>query len=161
MKIYYFAELILPSNNAYSIHVMKMCNALGLKNKFVKLLIFKNNKNINLYKTYNCKKNFNIKDFNLNGINFFNRIIFCFKLLKTFNKNKNKNKKKDNECGSIKFTMTDWLEKNNNLNDKCNTSSNNNNNKKEETKRKSKETNFNDINEEDECELQDFDIYPL
>ena len=95
MKIYYFAELILPSNNAYSIHVMKMCNALGLKNKFVKLLIFKNNKNINLYKTYNCKKNFNIKDFNLNGINFFNRIIFCFKLLKTFNKNKNKNKKKE------------------------------------------------------------------
>lgn len=90
MKIYYFAELILPSKNAYSIHVMKMCNALGLKNKFVKLLIFKNNKNTSLYKIYNCKKNFYIKDFNLNGINFFNRIIFCFQLLKLFNKNERK-----------------------------------------------------------------------
>ena len=86
MNISYFAEINLPSKNAYSIHVMKMCEALSYKDK-VTLYTFKKKK-INLHKIYNCKNNFKIKAFNLNKINFINRLKFCIKLLKIFNKKK-------------------------------------------------------------------------
>jgi len=89
MNINYFAEINLPSKNAYSIHVMKMCEALSDNNKVI-LYTFKKNNNVNLYKIYNCKKKFTIKDFNLDRFSFLNRIKFCIKLFKIF-KNKKKN----------------------------------------------------------------------
>ena len=84
MNISYFAEINLPSKNAYSIHVMKMCEALSNRNK-VNLYIFKKNNNTNLFKIYNCKKTFTIKDFNLGKFSFLNRIKFCIQILNIFN----------------------------------------------------------------------------
>ena len=94
MNISYFAEINLPSKNAYSIHVMKMCEALSKKNK-VRLYIFKKKINkVNLYKIYNCKNKFQIKDLNINRFSFFNRIKFSFEILKILKK-ENENPKKN------------------------------------------------------------------
>lgn len=91
ININYFAELNLPSKNAYSIHVMKMCDAFS-NNYNVNLYIFKKKKNINLFKLYNCRNNFKINNLNLDKISFFNRILFCIKIFFLF-----KNKKKNSE----------------------------------------------------------------
>jgi len=82
ITIYYVAELNLPSRSAYSIHVMKMCEAFA-KKKIVKLfLISCQNQNI-------IKNNYNIKnDFNIFAIfkkekklNFFTFFIYTLKIL--------------------------------------------------------------------------------
>ena len=50
--IYYVAELNLPSKSAYSIHVMKMCEAFSKLGFKINLFVI-NNKNTNLiYKSY-------------------------------------------------------------------------------------------------------------
>ncbi len=82
MKVNYIAELNLPSKSAYSIHVMKICEAFSLKNTNLNLFVFNRNKNLNVFKKYNCSRKFKIKDFNLNNINFLTRVIFSFRIVK-------------------------------------------------------------------------------
>jgi glycosyltransferase involved in cell wall biosynthesis len=88
--IYYVAELNLPSKSAYSIHVMKMCEAFSKLGFKINLFVI-NNKNTNLiYKSYNLKNKFYINSiFNtFIKLNFIYRIIFSLKiLLKNFEKN--------------------------------------------------------------------------
>ena len=77
-KIYYVAELNLPSKSAYAIHVMKMCEA------FSKLKYDVNRKNINkINKIYNINYKFKIFSIFNNFIllNFIIRIIFALKIL--------------------------------------------------------------------------------
>ena len=82
-KIYYVAELNLPSKSAYSIHVMKMCEAFSkLKYDINLFVINKKNKN-QLNKDYNINYKFKVisifNDFVL--LNFLFRIIFALKIL--------------------------------------------------------------------------------
>ncbi len=82
-KIYYIAELNLPSKSAYSIHVMKMCEAFSKLNYDINLFVIKS-KNINqINKRYNINYKFKIfsifNDFIL--LNFVLRIIFSLKIL--------------------------------------------------------------------------------
>lgn len=82
-KIYYIAEINLPSKSAYSIHVMKMCEAFSKLRYNVNLFVIskKNYSQINNF--YNIKFKFNIisifKNFTL--LNFFLRILFSSKIL--------------------------------------------------------------------------------
>ena len=82
MKINYIAELDLPSKSAYSIHVMKICEAFSSKIKNTNLFVFNRNKKLNVFKKYNCSSKFKINDFNLSNINFFTRIFFSLKIVK-------------------------------------------------------------------------------
>ena len=82
-KIYYIAELNLPSKSAYSIHVMKMCEAFSKLNYNVNLFVInKRNKN-QINKDYNINHKFKIfsvfKNFIL--LNFVIRIVFALKIL--------------------------------------------------------------------------------
>jgi len=82
-KIYYVAELNLPSKSAYSIHVMKMCEAFSKLRYDVNLIVI-NSKNINqINKIYNINNRFNIFSIFSNTIilNFMLRIIFSIKIL--------------------------------------------------------------------------------
>ncbi len=82
-EIFYIAELNLPSKSAYSIHVMKMCEAFS-KLKYNVSLIVINSKNINqINKIYNINYKFNILSIFNNFIllNFILRIIFSLKIL--------------------------------------------------------------------------------
>ena len=82
-KIYYVAELNLPSKSAYSIHVMKMCEAFS-KLKYDVNLIVINYRNINqINKVYNINYKFNILSIfnNFTLLNFLLRIIFSLKIL--------------------------------------------------------------------------------
>tara|TARA_Y100001958_G_C21224703_1_gene550104 strand:- start:449 stop:1543 length:1095 start_codon:yes stop_codon:yes gene_type:complete len=82
-KIYYVAELNLPSKSAYSIHVMKMCEAFSKLNYDINLFViyYKNIGIIN--KIYNINDKFKIfsifNKFIL--LNFILRIIFSLKIL--------------------------------------------------------------------------------
>ena len=70
VKIYYVAELNLPSKSAYSIHVMKMCEAFSKLNHDVNLFVIKK-KNINkINKIYNI--NYKFKIFSI-----FNNFLLC------------------------------------------------------------------------------------
>ncbi|OUX36051.1 MAG: hypothetical protein CBE33_06625 [Candidatus Pelagibacter sp. TMED273] len=89
-KIYYVAELNLPSKSAYSIHVMKMCEAFSKLKYDISLFVI-NKSNINkINKNYNINCKFEIfsifKNFIL--LNFIFRIIFAIKIL---SKNTEKN----------------------------------------------------------------------
>ena len=55
-KINYIAEINLPSKSAYSIQVMKMCDAFSLEGYETKLFIL-GKKGKAIHKYYNCKKN--------------------------------------------------------------------------------------------------------
>ena len=82
-KIYYVAELNLPSKSAYSIHVMKMCEAFSRLKYDINLFVI-NKKNINLInKIYNINYKFKIISIFENFIllNFILRIIFSIKIL--------------------------------------------------------------------------------
>ena len=82
-KIYYIAELNLPSKSAYSIHVMKMCEAFSKLKCDVNLIVI-NCRNINqINKDYNINYKFNILSIfnNFTLLNFLLRIIFSFKIL--------------------------------------------------------------------------------
>ena len=85
------AEINLPSKSAYSIHVMKMSDALmDVANEF-DLYVLNKNQNEEIHRIYNCKNRFNIKDFKITKANFFKRIMFSIKLLKIFKKKNSKN----------------------------------------------------------------------
>ncbi len=82
-KIYYVAELNLPNKSAYSIHVMKMCEAFS-KLKYDTNLFVINIKNIELInKIYNINNKFKIFSIfsNFISLNFILRIIFSFRIL--------------------------------------------------------------------------------
>ncbi len=82
-KIYYVAELNLPSKSAYSIHVMKMCEAFS-KLKYDTNLFVINKKNTDkINKIYNINYNFKIISIFNNFIllNFIIRILFSIKIL--------------------------------------------------------------------------------
>lgn len=84
-ELNYIAELVLPSRSAYSIQVMKMCNAfseLGYKTNLHVL----NSQSNKIHKIYNCNSNFKIYSHNLKINNFISRLLFATKLVL---KNKN------------------------------------------------------------------------
>lgn len=82
-KIYYIAEINIPSKSAYSIHVMKMCEAFA-KLKYDTNLYTINHQNLEkINKDYNIKNKFRIHSiFNkTTKLNLFYRIIFSLKIL--------------------------------------------------------------------------------
>ena len=84
-QINYIAEINLPSTSAYSIHVMKMCNAFSKAGFKTVLYVYSKNKNLNLFKFYGCKYQFLIK--NLSLLNFNSsvlRILFAIKIFLIF-----------------------------------------------------------------------------
>ena len=83
LKIYYISELNIPNKSAYSIHVMKMCEAftkLGFKTN---LFTIKSKNLSKIYKEYNIDYKFNIISVfnNFKKLNFLSRIIFSIKIL--------------------------------------------------------------------------------
>ena len=78
-KINYIAEITLPSKSAYSIQVMKMCDAFSLEGYETKLFTF-GRKGKAIHKYYNCKKKFKIEDLKISSNTFINRLIFSLKL---------------------------------------------------------------------------------
>jgi glycosyltransferase involved in cell wall biosynthesis len=88
-KIYYISELNFPSKSAYSIHVMKMCEAFSKLGFETNLFTIKSKNLIKIQKDYNIKYKFNIMSiFNdFKNFNFFLRVIFSIKILsKNINK---------------------------------------------------------------------------
>ena len=88
-ELIYVSELVFPSKSAYSIQVMKMCDAFSQNGFKVSLFVLdcKISKK-KLYSDYSCKKKFNIKSFNLGKNNFYSRIIYSIKILFFLKKNK-------------------------------------------------------------------------
>ena len=82
-KIYYIAELNLPSKSAYSIHVMKMCEAFSKLNYDINLFVINKKKKDQTNKDYNINYKFKIFSIFNNSIllNFVIRIIFSLKIL--------------------------------------------------------------------------------
>jgi len=101
-KIYYISELNIPNKSAYSIHVMKMCEAFT-KLGFETYLFTIKSKNLSkIYKDYNISYKFKIISiFNkFKKLNFLLRIIFSSKIL-----SKNLNKKSYFISRSIVFAL--------------------------------------------------------
>ena len=78
LVIYYISELNIPNKSAYSIHVMKMCEAftkLGFKTN---LFTIKSKNLSKIYKEYNINYKFKIISVfnNFKKLNFLLRIIF-------------------------------------------------------------------------------------
>ncbi len=88
LNINYISELNIPSKSAYSIHVMKMCEAFS-KLGYETNLFTINSKNLSkIFKDYNIKYKFNIISVfnNFKKLNFLLRIIFSIKIFsKNFN----------------------------------------------------------------------------
>jgi hypothetical protein len=71
----YIAEVMLPSKSAYSIQVMKMCDAFSKFGFKVHLHVLNQN-NSNNFKFYNCLTKFNIVSYRFKKNNFFTRLLF-------------------------------------------------------------------------------------
>ena len=91
MKIFYIAETSLTNKSAYTIHVLKMCDALSKKNNLTLLLP----KNKAYYKTlkkeflFTSKNKFKIKSIiNFKTKNFFLRLYFSYKTSKQLQYNR-------------------------------------------------------------------------
>jgi len=82
-KIYYVAELNLPNTSAYSIHVMKMCEAIKKLGFNPSLITISNHSLYKTLKNYNIDCKFNIISVFKNHIqmNLLMRLIFTFKIL--------------------------------------------------------------------------------
>tara|TARA_Y100000768_G_C23984569_1_gene687946 strand:+ start:1819 stop:2907 length:1089 start_codon:yes stop_codon:yes gene_type:complete len=89
-ELIYISEIIFPSKSAYSIQVMKMCEAFSKKGFKVKLFSLDNNEKKYLHSSYNCSKKFEIKSFGINKNNFLNRLKYAFKIFFYLIKRKNK-----------------------------------------------------------------------
>lgn len=76
----YIAELILPSKSAYSIQVMKMCDAFSKLGYKVNLHVL-NKENQNNFRFYNCRTKFNIISYGLKKNNFFTRLFFALLII--------------------------------------------------------------------------------
>ena len=88
-KVNYISELNLPSYSAYSIHVMKMCEAFSKLGYNINLYTISNPMK-NILKIYNIKHYFKIISIFKNScnLNFFLRILFLLKILSNrFKKN--------------------------------------------------------------------------
>jgi hypothetical protein len=88
-KINYICEVNYPTSSAYSIHVLKMCDALAQKH-IVNLYVPFSESSVNkLKENYLLKNNINIiKIFNKKKkLNFLNRIFFSLKIIKDIKKN--------------------------------------------------------------------------
>ena len=81
--IYYVSELNLPSKSAYSIHVMKMCEAFSKLGFNINLFVINHKDNKKNFKFYNIKNKFKIYSiFNkFVELNFIYRILFSIKIL--------------------------------------------------------------------------------
>ena len=82
-KIYYVAELNLPSKSAYSIHVMKMCEAFSKLNYDINLFVINKKDTNRINKIYNINNKFKIISIfdNIILLNFITRILFSIKIL--------------------------------------------------------------------------------
>ena len=82
-NILYVSELNLPNNSAYSIHVMKMCEAFAKLKHDVKLFTVNSENTKKNIDHYNIKYHFKIFSvFNKRReLNFFYRLIFSIKIL--------------------------------------------------------------------------------
>ena len=82
-KIYYVAELNLPSRSAYSIHVMKMCEAFSKLNCDTNLFVINKKDTNKINKIYNINYKFKIISVfdNFILLNFILRILFSIKIL--------------------------------------------------------------------------------
>ena len=82
-KIYYISELNLTSKSAYSIHVMKMCEAIKKIGYKINLFTIHNKKTPNTLKFYNIKNTFRIISIfkKKTNLNFFLRVIFSLKII--------------------------------------------------------------------------------
>lgn len=89
-EINYISEIFLPSKSAYSINVMKMCDAFSKLGFNTNLYVFRREKNINLFKIYNCKKKFKIIETKIYQNNFIGRIKHALILLRLIKKKKSK-----------------------------------------------------------------------
>ena len=80
-KIYYVAELNLPNNSAYSIHVMKMCEAFSELKYDVNLFTINYINKSQIMNFYNINHNFKILGVfkKITLLNFFYRILFSLK----------------------------------------------------------------------------------
>ena len=80
-KIYYISELNLPNTSAYSIHVMKMCEAFSKLGYSVDLLTIKSLDLKKIFNIYDIRYKFNIISIfhNFLQLNLFFRLIFSFK----------------------------------------------------------------------------------
>ena len=88
-KIYYVSELNLPNKSAYSIHVMKMCEAFSKLGYDINLFSIKNKNLSKIFRSYNIKYKFSIISVFNNPLqlNLILRIIFSYKIfLKNLNK---------------------------------------------------------------------------
>jgi len=92
-KIIYIADFSLPNQSAYTIHVLKMCDAFTNLNYDVSLIVFskKNTSFNNLKKKFLLKNHFKIVNIykNKKKLNIVRRMIFSFKILKFLNLQKN------------------------------------------------------------------------
>ena len=89
IPLYYIAELNLPNKSAYSIHVMKMCEAFSKLGYKTNLFTIKNTNLLKIFKIYNIKYRFNLNSiFNKSlHLNFILRLVFTYKILaKNFEK---------------------------------------------------------------------------
>ncbi len=110
LKIYYISELNIPNKSAYSIHVMKMCEAFS-KIGFDTNLFTINSENLkNINKVYNIKNYFKIISVfkNFKNLNFLSRIIFSKKIL-----SQNLDEKSIIISRSIVFALIASMSKNN------------------------------------------------
>jgi len=83
LKIFYISELNLPSKSAYSIHVMKMCEAFSQLGYLTTLFTINSKNSSKILKKYNVKYKFHINSiFNSPlQLNLFLRFLFSFKIL--------------------------------------------------------------------------------
>ena len=82
MKILvYISELIFPSKSAYSIQVMKMCDAFQKKGFKVNLFVLDTQNKQSIHGAYNCREKFKIVSFGIKRNNFVNRIRYTLKIL--------------------------------------------------------------------------------
>ena len=76
VKIYYIAEIVLPSKSAYTLHVLKMCEAFSKLNHEVELIILYKDPRISdltIFEKYNINSKFkitNIYNKNFESFNF-------------------------------------------------------------------------------------------
>jgi len=83
LKIFYISELNLPSKSAYSIHVMKMCEAFSQIGYSTNLFTINAKNSTKIFKSYNVKYKFQINSvFNSPlQLNLLLRFLFSFKIL--------------------------------------------------------------------------------
>ena len=82
--INYISELNIPSKSAYSIHVMKMCEAFSKLGYETNLFTIKSQNSTKIFKNYNIKYKFKINSVfnNFKKLNFIFKIIFSILLFK-------------------------------------------------------------------------------